>query len=112
MQKKTPPQKISINNKTFDLGTIKSQIIYVAPFRHIRNASKDGHSQDMQTNEGSWAPNQPSIQEEVESESLKGSSKSQQSQPHQEIQEEVKKGKENLNNCASQEVCISELVFA
>lgn len=94
-QKKNPPQKISINNKTFDIGTIKSQIIYVAPFKHIRNASKEGsmsgYLQDMQSNEGSWAPNQPSIQEEVESESLKGSSKSQQSQPQQEIQERVQK---------------------
>lgn len=69
----------------------------------------------MLTNEGSWAPNQPSIQEEVESESLKGSSKSQQSQPQQaqqEIQEKVHKEMEYINTCASQEVCISELVFA
>lgn len=88
--KKNPPQKISINNKTFDLGTIKSQIIYVAPFKHIKNVSKEGSmagdSHDKQSYEGSWAPNQPSIQEEVESESLKGSSKSQQSQPQKKTQ--------------------------
>lgn len=116
IKQKVGPQKISINNKTFDLGTLKSQIIYVSPFQHVRNGSRDGsisgRSHEMHTNEGSWAPNQPSIQEEVESESLKGSSKSQQSQHQQEVQEKGYKEMDKLNTCASQEVCISELVFA
>ena len=33
------PSKICINNKPFDIGELKSQVIYVAPMKHIRTLS-------------------------------------------------------------------------
>jgi hypothetical protein len=53
-----PQHHITFNNKPFDISSLQSQIIHVAPFRHIRTQT---------------APSPPAIREETEHSSLRDS---------------------------------------
>jgi hypothetical protein len=86
------PPKICINNKWFDLGTIKSQVVYVTPLHQRRPVSStpaQHFSRSGECGQGTW-PSELVIQEENAMEELKESYESELKEIknlHQEIEE-------------------------
>lgn len=96
-----PQHHITINSKPFDISSLQSQIIHVAPFRHIRNQT---------------APSPPVIHEETEHSSLKDSCREELrniQEMRRELEAESSRVKEALAaSRIEQQVCISQLVYA